>query len=625
MPPRCRYMTQATGLLEKHLFKGGKYILDKTLAGCGGTTLFLSSPYPIVLVSPRSNMLKDKHNQLPFCYLFRNQNDNEKVLQLKADLWKYLDNCSNPPFGTAQYPKVLVTVDSAKYVLEVLEGRGEIDNYIFVVDEFQNLVSDSSFKGPTDYQFLFTLDSKAKNICYLSATPIEMQYLQNLSQFKSLDYYKLEWDSSVVVEPTLHDICMRKGETPKSICLDIIRRFRQEGYFERKIVNGKEVRSFEGVFFINEVRTICDIIKSAGLLPNEVKILVSPSHDSVKILQGAGYKVNEVEGDKTDPNLRNKPFTFVTSSSFQGRDFYSLCASTYIFVDGNKSWQTLDTAIDIQQILGRQRLDANPFKYDATIYYKVKPNPIPLSKFKDTIIKSTKPCEFLVKSFKMSTDKEDKESCFEIAKNLQEDRNFIAIIDMGAGKGFDLEINYLKIAALYNLWNLNNYYYNNPISLIRQIENVTNSRYGTKPEELRFFEGRFHAAKDFQQKMREYCLFMEQYSQYQELVFNNPFIDFKFHEAFYKLGAERLRQLDYDENAIAFELCYKPQIVRECEAVFMRGNQYPTSVVKNELQKIYDKLGLAMKAKANEIENYIDCKPTRPRFQGAQVSMYQIM
>lgn len=33
----------------------------------------------------------------------------------------------------------------------------------------------------------------------------------------------------------------------------------------------------------------------------------------------------------------------------------------------------LDIIIDIPQILGRQRLDANPFKNDATIYYKINP------------------------------------------------------------------------------------------------------------------------------------------------------------------------------------------------------------------------------------------------------------
>lgn len=619
-------MTDATNLLQTYLFKGGKYILDKSLAGCGGTTLFLSSPYPIVLVSPRSNMLVEKRNQEPSCHLFRNQDDNRTVLQLEADLCRYLDKCRYFPSGTPQSPKILVTVDSAKYVIGVLEKRNEIDKYIFVVDEFQNLVSDSTFKGQTDYQFLYSLDSRVKNICYLSATPIQMQYLETLPQFADLDYFKLIWDPSVVVEPTLRDICMRKGENPKSICLDIIQRFRHNGYFERKIVNGREEYSFEGVFYINEVKTICDIITSAHLDPKEVKILVSPSNSNIKLLQDKKYVINEAEGNKDDPNLRNPTFTFVSKASFEGRDFYSRCASTYIFVDGNKSWQTLDTAIDIPQILGRQRLDDNPFKYDATIYYKVKPNPMPLSEFKSRIIKDTKPSWYIVNNYKKSTDMDEKESCYEIAKSLSEENNFIAIIDKGAGKGFDLEINYLKIAALYNLCHLNNFYYNNPIHLIRQIESVTQSQYGTKPIELRIFEGKFHCAKDFQQKMMEYCLFREQYPQHKEKVLANPYIDFKFHEAFGRLGAERLRQLDYDESAIAFELFYKPQIVRECEAVFMRGNQYPTSVVKNELQRIYNKLGLPIRAKANELGNYIRCKTVHPRdSHGNQTWMYEII
>ena len=63
-------------------------------------------------------------------------------------------------------------------------------------------------------------------------------------------------------------------------------------------------------------------------------------------------------------------------ASFEGVDFYSTNASTYIFIDGGKEWLSLDVAIDLSQILGRQRLDSNPFRHDATLYYKTVPNPV---------------------------------------------------------------------------------------------------------------------------------------------------------------------------------------------------------------------------------------------------------
>ena len=64
IPKGVRYMSdypQLTSILPQH----GKCILNKQLTGCGGTTLILHNEKPLVLISPRTNILISKYNQTP--------------------------------------------------------------------------------------------------------------------------------------------------------------------------------------------------------------------------------------------------------------------------------------------------------------------------------------------------------------------------------------------------------------------------------------------------------------------------------------------------------------------------------------------------------------------------------
>ena len=227
MPKRVRYMTQAYRELMNVLPFIGKYILDKSLTGCGGTEFFINSGHPLVLVSPRTGVLVNKSQQHPECHLFRDTTDTP-LLQLKEGLRLYLDKCSGI-FGINKVPVILVTLDSAKYVIEELKFRGIIDNFLFLTDEFQCLISDAAFKGKVDLEFLTMLDAEAKNICYMSATPIDETYLSALPEFQNVGYYKIGWDPDVIVEPTVKEIMMKKGETASNIisrtidAMDILR------------------------------------------------------------------------------------------------------------------------------------------------------------------------------------------------------------------------------------------------------------------------------------------------------------------------------------------------------------------------------------------------------------------
>ena len=226
-------------------------------------------------------------------------------------------------------PKILVTIDSYSYVAEQLAFMGVLDQFTVLVDEFQCLMSDSKFKGRVELEFLHNLRS-VNSVCYMSATPIDENYLSLFPDFADVScYYKLVWDASVLETPNLDMRPYKPKQSSKGICREIIQGYRQNGYFAQKIVNGCLVNSTEIVIFLNEVRSIVSIIEENKLQPDEVNVLCSPSNKYVKDLKRLGVHIGELTTDPYNPI--NRTFTFVTRASFEGVDFYSTNAFTYIF------------------------------------------------------------------------------------------------------------------------------------------------------------------------------------------------------------------------------------------------------------------------------------------------------
>lgn len=601
MPKSVRYMTQANALLKSKLPNFGKYILDKSLTGCGGTEFFINSGRPLVLVSPRTGVLVNKAKQHPECLLFRDAIDTP-LKQLKDGLRLYLDKCSGI-FGHTHIPIILVTLDSAKYVIEELKFMGIIDDFLFLVDEFQCLISDAAFKGKVDLEFLTMLDTEAINICYMSATPIDETYLSALPEFQNVDYYKLEWDPAVVMEPTVKEIMMKKEETASDIITRIISGYRRDGYFKRIFINGTNYDATEAVFFINEVKTIFQIIKANNLQPKEVTVLISASNKYASKKENTKYLIQQPSTDKLNPV--NTPFTFCSKASFEGRDFYSRSAFTYIFLDGKKDWEVHDTTIEIPQMLGRQRLDDNPFKYNAEIYYRTKPTVQSEAEYMKAIGDKLHESKAIVDSFN-NGDEYLKKSLVNMVKNRDPNNtyltNYLDVIDDANGN-YGLKTNLLVAAAEHNLATNKAHFYSNPLFLTTAIHNQM-ATCNTKPPELRDFEKQFNEAVSFQKRMELYATFLSTFPNYAPLLLRNPFIELKYHKYYEHLGPAELQRLNYDETAIENEM-YRQQIINQCRNYFQRGRQYPALEVKSALQSIYDSIGYNRTATATQLSEYL--------------------
>ena len=587
-----------------------KFILNKTVTGCGGTSLFLNSSIDVVIISPRLQALKDKHEQHPDTFLFHSPYTNngkraDDIKRLMSELNNYISFCGSTPFTNKKYAKVLVTLDSCDKVIDVLKKNAAINKFLFVVDEFQCLMGDATFKGTTDMNFLIRLDCEAKNICYLSATPIPDMYLDFVPQFKGLPYIKLEWDPDVLEEPNVIEIQMKKDESAEKVCSNIIRDFKTNGYFERKVVDGQVVYSTEACIFLNEVRSIINIIVKNNLKPDEVTILCSEGKVSGL---PKGFKTGGLCTDRDNP--RNKTFTFCTKASFEGVDFYSTNAMTYVFINAGKEWQTLDIMLDIPQILGRQRLDINPFRHDAVIYYKTKPNCLSEQEFRLQQTAMELETEQFINGFNNAPDSM-KERLIKLVRDRADDKKFIDdYVDVLQENGRQtLGINTLVQMAMWNKWHQRSHYYNNSCQLMASIQSAIAKN--VNRNEVKNFEAWYYSAKD-NDRLKGYSDFRNTYTEYDPFILQNPFIDIRYHDWYGKLGYDKLARLNFDEQKVEQEynsFCNHEPIAQECRNVFETGRFYTKAEVKRMLQNIYDSLGLiGRKAKSTELGSYLNAK-----------------
>ena len=609
MPQGCRYMSEDQTLLP-YLQQFNKFILNKTVTGCGGTSLFLNSDINVVIISPRLQALKDKHEQHPDTFLFHTPYTNngkraEDIKRLMSELNSYINTHGNNPFMVCNTAKILVTLDSCEKVIDVLKKNVAVDSFLFVVDEFQCLMGDATFKGTTDMNFLISLDSEAKNICYLSATPIQDMYLDFVPQFKGLPYIKLEWDKSVLEEPNVREIQMKKDESAEKVCGRLIKDFRANGYFARKVIDGQVVYSTEACIFLNEVRSIINIIVKNNLKPDEVTILCSDGKVSGL---PKGFKAGGLCTDKYNP--RNKTFTFCTKASFEGVDFYSTNAMTFVFINAGKEWQTLDIMLDIPQILGRQRLDINPFRHDAVIYYKTKPYCMTITEFKAKQTAMEYKSSQIITLYDMATP-EMKAILLEAFRDRAEDKKFVDdYVDVLQVNGRQtLGINTLVQMAMWNKWHQRSHYYKNSCQLTTSIQSAITKN--VKPNEVKNFEQQYYSASD-KDRLKVYSDFRNTCSSHYAIILQNPFIDIHYHDWYDKLGYDELARLNFDEQKVEQEYdyhCNHGPIIQKCRETFTVGNFYTKPEVKNILQQIYDGLGLVgKKAKANELEVYMNVK-----------------
>ena len=625
--------------------------MNKQIPGCGFTEYCidpLKNSENVVLCSPRKILLQNKHGQHPdTTYLVVNDYesdpstdkdltkqekskydpykvvDPEKVKKEKKDKEDFFKRLTKEITGyitdcrfNDKPVKILVTYDSFRIVKDIIQHNFNDLDYRVVIDEFQSIFTDSKFKSDTELQFVKSVQGIQK-VCYVSATPMMIKYLEMLEEFKNLPYYELDWealDPGRVSRPTLYVKNLVSVYTEvKPIIKSYLKGKFEYRYIKKEDGSVEKIESKEAVFYVNSVNNITSIIKRAGLTPEQVNILVANTPDNVN-------KVHKRLGRKFDIGtvpLRDEPrkmFTFCTRTVYLGADFYSDNARSFVVSDANIDTLAVDISLDLPQILGRQRLIENPWRNEATLFFKsIKgANKKPEEEFNKKIDEKTKKTEKLLGVFDKS-DQSEQEALSEVyqenAKYGHYKRNYVAVNKVFIAGGVKLVPvfnNLVKVAEM-RAYEMQQTDYANRFTVFSVIKKI-----GTANIDNEVVEEVLNKIESIDGRREKFKYLCEQSGlpEFNIIVDNVRFKRFK--EYINVLGVDRCKAMSYKFGDMDKELNVrsfdKDKLRDKIYEIFKVGMSYTKSGIKSTLADLYKNLDYRATAKASDLKNYFDVK-----------------
>ena len=590
IPANIKYLTEREKFIEEFgkPFELPNGILNKEIPGCGATTVALTDEHKTIICSPRNELLKNKHEQYPDTLLVIGGVD---TIEIEA----YLQ--------TAELPKILVSYDSVYKLIGCIKYKSD---WRVVVDEFQCLLADSSFKSEIELHFLDNSRS-FPYVTFLSATPILDKYLEQIDHFKDMNYYQLDWEEKDIVR-----VYRERTKNPINAALEIVRYY-QNGNYPSVYVNGERIYSKECVIFLNSVNNIVNIIKQTELKPKEVNIIVGNSEDNDRQIAriGEGFKRGRIplKGET------HKKFTFCTSTAYAGCDFYSTNAATFVISDCNRPNTAVDIATELVQIAGRQRLACNPFRQFLTFVYNVNAEEVEQETFN----------EHLCRKVNVTLDEiRDNNNAGEAlrAKRIKDFRRIpdnvkyqdsYTMYDEQKGEFVFNRLAYVNEQYCFDVQKFN---YQNGVIVKKLLQDSSfdvseNQTYAVYQEQLK------HLIKKepFVDRMQAYC----EYRAKQGLIVNLAMstLESKYPELRYyyeALGADRIKALNYKEKKLLNEIHImktKNKIRHELHGIIHIGDRILTTDIQQTLHDVYDRLGIDKSPKATDLNEFFEIHPVK--------------
>ena len=590
IPANIKYLTEREKFIEEFgkPFELPNGILNKEIPGCGATTVALTDEHKTIICSPRNELLKNKHEQYPDTLLVIGGVDTKEIET-------YLQ--------TAELPKILVSYDSVYKLIGCIKYKSD---WRVVVDEFQCLLADSSFKSEIELHFLDNSRS-FPYVTFLSATPILDKYLEQIDHFKDMNYYQLDWEEKDIVR-----VYRERTKNPINAALEIVRYYQNSNY-PSVYVNGERIYSKECVIFLNSVNNIVNIIKQTELKPEEVNIIVGNSEDNDRQIAriGEGFKRGRIplKGET------HKKFTFCTSTAYAGCDFYSTNAATFVISDCNRPNTAVDIATELVQIAGRQRLACNPFRQFLTFVYNVNAEEVEQETFN----------EHLCRKVNVTLDEiRDNNNAGEAlrAKRIKDFRRIpdnvkyqdsYTMYDEQKGEFVFNRLAYVNEQYCFDVQKFN---YQNGVIVKKLLQDSSfdvseNQTYAVYQEQLK------HLIKKepFVDRMQAYC----EYRAKQGLIVNLAMstLESKYPELRYyyeALGVDRIKALNYKEKKLLNEIHImktKNKIRHELHGIIHIGDRILTTDIQQTLHDVYDRLGIDKSPKATDLNEFFEIHPVK--------------
>lgn len=555
-------------------------ILNKEITGCGGTTLALEDENRTIICSPRIKLLENKAEQYKNSLLVIQGVNKEQIKQ-------YLE--------TETVPKILTTYDSFSKVKKVV---GDLSEWKIVVDEFQCLLNDSSFKADTEIAFLKELQS-CPYVTYLSATPILDKYISQIDFFKDKTYFQLNWADK-------EKVFIRRIKTANPIggAITVINNYKRGLYPTLEDESGNKIESKEAVIFLNSVTDIVNIIKHTNLQPEEVNIIVADNSDNQKLIKklGEDYSTGRIplKGEK------HKQFTFCTSTAYMGVDFYSTTASTFVVSNCNKINTAVDIATELCQIAGRQRLNENPFRKYIFFIYNTTREEVNEEDFNRLIESKTRRSYKKIQDYQNEAA-EDKPAALKemkaISNTIGNETYYLTYNE----ESDTFEFNQLAKLSDMLSFEVQHYTYQNGLMIRKELCATDkfildgNQSYEAFSEFLRYDIQR----SSFRDKMKAYITYKESPNKFvRALCFWLEDEEPKLKDYYTLLGADRIRALSCDEANLKREIAAiskSGSVEYNLKKQLYNGIRISKAALKQLIQQEYDRLGIKKKAKATDI------------------------
>ena len=637
-------------------------IIDKQITGCGFTEWCIRNSLNMIICSPRKILLENKEEQHPGeVFYARNESEIPKsidedlnktrnnIKEVKDNSGSSLDSISRLKNEIINYYwntittnrpcKILVTYDSFRHIKDVLGNK--INEFYVVIDEFQSIFTDSRFKSSTELEFINYLQDLDK-VSFVSATPMMDKYLDELDNFKKLPFITLDWgalEPGRVIRP---EVDAKPCDSILTVARDYILSylngdFQKFNYLDEN-GNIQEIESRELVIYVNSVKNICDIITKLGLTYDNTNVLCSNTSENQKKIRKAFRLSKDQEGGIGKVPKRGKPhkmFTLCTRTVYLGADFYSTNARSLILSDANIDCLAVDITLDLPQILGRQRLDCNPWKNRAELYFKTKTIVKTEEEFKrmiQRIQKKKNKTENLLLAYSQVSDSNAKHDLAEnyqkVAKTYNYKDDYVAVNAHG-GRDLYPILNDLVMVAEIRAYEIQQLEYADRFTVINTIcrENidVNNLRL------YEFLDEFFNKATQFTDKMKLLCDYRFEGEDLRAALESIP-INYKNY--YITVGPERIRNLQYKNSVIQeeYERLKNNQKIgydldKAIYEVFFIGNKYLKTEIKIKLKEIYENLNILGNPKASDLEKYFELREVNiiDTSTGKRVKGYEII
>ena len=656
VPQGIRYISEWNGFRLNDF----PHILDKKIPGCGFTEWAITNNEDLVLCSPRKILLQNKYDQHKG-EVFLVVNEYEKVIdsgrdlaskkpsmpkdqvfdeEAKKEYFKKLTHDLLTYIKDRHYwkkpVKILVTYDSFKLIYDILHFDLSMQNYRVVVDEFQSIFTDSRFKPDTELIFMSYL-KKLKRVCFVSATPMMESYLDKLEDFKWLQYFELDWEAlqpGRTIKPKLK-ILQSKSVFPSA--KKIIDPYKT-GQFEKswKKVGDSivEVESREAVIYVNSVNNILSIIKQADLKYDEVNILCANTEENRKKIRrklGKEFSIGKVP-------LRNEPrkmFTFCTRTVYLGADFYSDNARSFIISDANIETLAVDISLDLPQILGRQRLEENPWKNEATFYYKPLAGNKKLTKddFDKRIAWKLKLTNDVLISYQ-NTPVENRDGlvgkCNSSVKLENYKDDYVAVDKIYNPNTMEYNLvpvqNNLVLIAEERAYDIQQVDYADRFTVFNSINSIVAGDQLNK--EIENFMQTYESLPRLYDKLKYLCEYNPISTDFRRIIMNH--ISEKHLKEYYEiLGPERCKALGYnitklnkDLGVISFDQITLTDLISK---EFSIGDRLTRTTIKERLSIIYSSCGYEKAPKATDLEKWFEINEILMTENGKRIKGFKII